>query len=66
MANASLSFDHVHLVAQDPKATANWYVEKLGGEIVRSVEVKGAPHYLEGFRPEAIAVVAQWIATRFP
>ena len=43
MTNASLSFDHVHLVAKDPKATAGWYVEKLGGEIVRSIEVKGAP-----------------------
>ena len=43
MANATLSFDHVHLVAKDPKATAAWYVEKLGGEILRSIEVKGAP-----------------------
>ena len=41
--NATLSFDHVHLVARDPKATAGWYVDKLGGEIVRSIEVKGAP-----------------------
>ena len=43
MASASLSFDHVHLVAKDPQATARWYVDKLGGEIVRSGEVKGAP-----------------------
>jgi catechol 2,3-dioxygenase-like lactoylglutathione lyase family enzyme len=43
MANASLSFDHVHLVAKDPHATAAWYVEKLGGKIVRSADVKGAP-----------------------
>ena len=43
MMNASLSFDHVHLVAKDPKATANWYVEKLGGEVLRSVEARGAP-----------------------
>ena len=43
MTNASLSFDHVHLVAKDPKATASWYVEKLGGEVVRDIEVKGAP-----------------------
>ena len=43
MTTASLSFDHVHLVAKDPKATAGWYVEKLGGEIIRSIEVKGAP-----------------------
>jgi catechol 2,3-dioxygenase-like lactoylglutathione lyase family enzyme len=43
MANASLTFDHVHLVARDPSSTAEWYVDKLGGKIVRSVEVKGAP-----------------------
>jgi hypothetical protein len=29
-------------------------------------EVRGAPHYLEGFRPEAMALVADWIAKRFP
>ena len=42
MATASLSFDHVHLVAKDPQATATWYVEKLGGKIARSAEVRGA------------------------
>jgi alpha-beta hydrolase superfamily lysophospholipase len=30
------------------------------------VEMKGAPHYLEGHRPEAMRVVAYWIAKRFP
>ena len=43
MADASVSFDHVHLVAADPRATANWYVDKLGGEISRSLDVRGAP-----------------------
>ena len=43
MSNASLSFDHVHLVASDPVETAQWYVDKLGGEIWKSVEVRGAP-----------------------
>ena len=43
MPDASLSFDHVHLVAADPHATAQWYVDKLGGTIARSAEVKGAP-----------------------
>lgn len=42
MSSASLSFDHVHLVAEDPRATAQWYVDKLGGEVWKSVEVKGA------------------------
>ena len=43
MPETSLAFDHVHLVAQDPQATADWYVGKLGGKIVRSLAVKGAP-----------------------
>ncbi len=30
------------------------------------VEMKGAPHYLEGHRPEVVAIVADWIAARFP
>ena len=30
------------------------------------VELKGAPHYLEGHRPEALAQVADWLAKRFP
>ncbi len=43
MADATLSFDHVHLVSTNPQAAANWYAEKLGGKIIRSAEVKGAP-----------------------
>jgi hypothetical protein len=30
------------------------------------VEMKGAPHYLEGFRPEALGIVSEWLKTRFP
>jgi alpha-beta hydrolase superfamily lysophospholipase len=30
------------------------------------VYIKGAPHYLEGHRPEAMAVVVDWLAERFP
>ena len=30
------------------------------------VEMKGAPHYLEGHRQEALAIVADWMAKRFP
>ena len=49
MANASLGFDHVHLVAKDPHATARWYVDKLGGEILKSLEVRGAPQVYVSF-----------------
>lgn len=30
------------------------------------VELAGAPHYFEGFRGEAMRIVADWIAARFP
>jgi alpha-beta hydrolase superfamily lysophospholipase len=30
------------------------------------VEMEGAPHYLEGHRPEAMRIVAEWISDRFP
>jgi len=49
MPNASLGFDHVHLVAKDPHATAGWYVDKLGGEILKSIEVRGAPQVYVSF-----------------
>ena len=43
MPNPNITFDHVHLISKDPQAAARWYVDKLGGEIVRSGEVRGAP-----------------------
>jgi len=43
MPDASITFDHVHLVSKDPQASANWYVDKLDGKILRSLEVRGAP-----------------------
>jgi len=49
MPDASVTFDHVHLLARDPIATADWYVDKLGGKIARSLEVKGAPQIYVSF-----------------
>lgn len=41
-------------------------VAAAGAEDVTYHEMRGAPHYLEGHRPEAMAVVADWLAQRFP
>jgi len=56
MPNARLAFDHVHLVSKDPHAAAHWYVDKLGGEIVRTIEVRGAPQIYVSFG-EAMVIV---------
>jgi len=41
-------------------------VDNAGAADTTYVEMKGAPHYLEGHRPEALATVAEWLAKRFP
>jgi catechol 2,3-dioxygenase-like lactoylglutathione lyase family enzyme len=33
MSNPGFKFDHVHIISQDPEASANWYVEMLGATI---------------------------------
>ena len=40
--------------------------DAAGSDDVTYHEMKGAPHYLEGHRREAMAFVADWIAARFP
>jgi lactoylglutathione lyase len=59
MPQASVGFDHVHLVAKDPRATSRWYVEKLGGEIVRDIEVRGAPQVYVSFNGFIVIVRGQ-------
>jgi predicted alpha/beta-hydrolase family hydrolase len=41
-------------------------VDNAGAEDTTYVEMKGAPHYLEGHRQEALATVADWLKKRFP
>ncbi len=38
----SLSFEHIHLISVDPNSTAQWYVEKLGAQIISQYEVRRA------------------------
>ena len=41
-------------------------VDNSGAADKTYVEMKGAPHYLEGHRKEALAHVVDWLAKRFP
>lgn len=59
MDHARLAFDHVHLISEDPHATASWYVDKLGGTIARSGEVRGAPQIYVSFDGATIIVRGQ-------
>lgn len=37
------TYDHVHLRSPDAEATARWYEEMFGAEIIRSVQSDGKP-----------------------
>jgi len=39
---AKFTWDHAHLRTPDPEATARWYEEMLGAEVIRSVQ-QGQP-----------------------
>jgi hypothetical protein len=41
--------NQVHLVSRDPKRAASCYVEMLGGKVVQTGEVYGAPKFYVAF-----------------
>jgi catechol 2,3-dioxygenase-like lactoylglutathione lyase family enzyme len=43
MSNPAFKFDHVHIISQDPKASAAWYVEMFGATIAADTIARGAP-----------------------
>jgi lactoylglutathione lyase len=43
MSNPAFKFDHVHIISQDPEASAEWYVEMLGATIRANTIARGAP-----------------------
>ena len=43
MSNPAFKFDHVHIISQDPKASAAWYVEMFGATIAADTLARGAP-----------------------
>ncbi len=64
MSDAGLAFDHVHLVSQDPHAAAGWYVEHLGGKLLKSVDTGGAPQIYVALGDATVIVRGQRTAER--
>lgn len=55
----TLSFDHVHVISKQPKDTADWYADRLGGTITKSATVKDAPQIYVSFGDAFIIVRGQ-------
>jgi catechol 2,3-dioxygenase-like lactoylglutathione lyase family enzyme len=43
MSNPAFAFDHIHIISEDPRASAAWYVEMLGATIAADTVARGAP-----------------------
>lgn len=43
MSEDKLSFDHIHIISEDPRTSAKWYVDTLGATILREREIRTAP-----------------------
>ncbi|MEW6184107.1 MAG: VOC family protein [Thermodesulfobacteriota bacterium] len=59
MNSTTVIFDHVHLISKDPKSAAAWYEEKLGGRVVNSSEVRGAPSIVVAFKGATVIIRGQ-------
>lgn len=43
MSNPAFKFDHVHIISETPKASADWYVQMFGATIAADTIARGAP-----------------------
>jgi catechol 2,3-dioxygenase-like lactoylglutathione lyase family enzyme len=43
MSNPAFIFDHVHIISEDPHASAAWYVGMFGATIAADTMARGAP-----------------------
>src|SRR4051794_621521 len=42
MSNPAFKFDHVHIISENPRASADWYVEMFGATIAADTVARGA------------------------
>jgi catechol 2,3-dioxygenase-like lactoylglutathione lyase family enzyme len=59
MSDANILFDHVHLVCRDPRAEAQWFIDKLGGEMGNNYEIHGAPQVHVHFEGATVIIRGQ-------
>ena len=43
MSNPAFKFDHVHIISEHPRASAEWYVAMFGATIAADTVARGAP-----------------------
>jgi catechol 2,3-dioxygenase-like lactoylglutathione lyase family enzyme len=56
MSNPAFKFDHVHIISENPRASAEWYVEMFGATIVADTVARGAPQIFVGLGGMTIVI----------
>ena len=56
MSPPALQFDHVLLISEDPEAAVAWYRDVLGGQIIASCNIRGAPQIAVAFGSVTILI----------
>ena len=59
MTEATISFHHNHLISEDPKASAVWFAEKLGGRIAGGEKALDAPSIVVTFKGMILIIRAR-------
>lgn len=54
--DTKIVFEHIHIISEDPEASASWYMEVLGGEITGAHDVRGAPQVAVTFEGATILI----------
>ena len=60
MSNPAFAFDHLHIISQNPKASANWYVQMFGADIVADTVARGAPQIFLELGGKTLIIRGQW------
>ena len=43
VSNPAFKFDHIHIISENPRASADWYVAMFGATIAADTVARGAP-----------------------
>jgi hypothetical protein len=73
MSNPAFKFDHIHIISENPRESADWYVEMFAATIAADTLARGAPQIfvnlggmtilIRGRRPGETPVPARPIQT---
>src|SRR5437773_4397762 len=57
MSNPAFKFDHVHIISENPRASAEWYVAMFGATITADTMARSAPQIFVDLGGMTTAVV---------